>query len=181
MHGKDAFNPSADSRLIVERVTHPYGELAKFFHTLVGHPWHWGGRDGWGKPEWDAHVSHPGFEMWLALREGTPVGYAELCLLDSNEVQIKSIGLVPAFIGKGLGGQLLSAVVRRAWELSPKKIWLSTCSQDHPMARRNYEARGFEVVATHEDDENPPIPSFWNLVESAETHWRPDGKSDTCV
>ncbi len=172
MDSEDAFRPGGAGHLQVERVAHPYGELSKFFHTLVGHPWQWGGRDGWGEQEWDAYVNQPGFEMWLALHEGTPVGYVELTLLSSEEVQIKRMGLAPAFIGKGLGGQLLTAAVKRAWELTSKKVWLSTCSQDHPRARANYEARGFEVVTVREEDENPPIPSFWDLVEAADASKR---------
>ena len=164
------FNPKEGGPdLDVIRVEHPYGELSKFMHTLVGHPWRWGGHRGWRQQQWDEYCTQPGFEMWLALHEGTPVGYAEMVKHENGTVQIKTMGLAPGFVGKGLGGPLLSAVVKRAWELTETTVWLSTCSHDHPKAKDNYEARGFKVVeAREEEQENEPIPSFWDLVEAGD-------------
>lgn len=169
MDSPDDFKPKeggADLDLI--RVSDPYPELAKFFHTLVGYPWRWGGRDTWREKEWADYISQPGYELWLAMHRGTPVGYTEM-VKGEDDVQIHSMGLAPAFVGKGLGGPLLTAAVRRAWDLSDSVVWLKTCSHDHPNARANYEARGFRVVETIEDEtENEPIPSFWDLVEAGD-------------
>jgi len=144
------------------QVAEPYPELAKFFHTVVGHPWRWGGRDGWGEKEWQAYVSRPGFEMWIGYRAGTPVGYFELCHHEAGDVQILTMGLMPKFIGQKMGGPLLTAAVKRAWERNPTKVRLSTCSHDHPRAKDTYCSVGFEVTEVIESaEENPPIPSFW--------------------
>lgn len=169
MDSRDDFKPKAGNPdLEVIRVEHPYGELAKFFHTLVGHPWRWGGRAGWGQAEWDAHVSEPGYEMLLAMHQGTPVGYSELLDHPSGDVHISTMGLSPAFVGKGLGGPFLTAVVERAWAKTSGCVRLSTCSHDHPIAKANYEARGFRVDEVLEGEDNPPIPSFWDLVAAGD-------------
>jgi len=48
-------------------------------------------------------------------------------------------------LDKGLGGGLLSAAVEKAWEMETKRVWVHTCSLDHPYALNNYQARGFQI------------------------------------
>jgi hypothetical protein len=38
--------------------------------------------------------------------------------------------------------------VRDAWTLGPKRVWLHTCTLDHPNALPNYLARGFTPYRT---------------------------------
>ncbi len=60
-------------------------------------------------------------------------------------------GLLPEFIGRGLGGPLLTAAVRRAWEIpGARRVWLHTCTEDHPQALANYLSRGFSVFRVEE-------------------------------
>ena len=75
---------------------------------------------------------------------GAPVGYAEL-EHDGDAVELVSFGLLPAFIGRGLGPRLLDAVLRRAWALGPSRVWVHTCSLDGPAALRTYQRRGLTV------------------------------------
>lgn len=37
----------------------------------------------------------------------------------------------------------LDEAVQRAWALAPNRVWLHTCTLDHPAALSNYLARGF--------------------------------------
>ena len=160
-----AFRPKAAVEgLEVVHVQEPYAELAKFMHILVGHPWRWGGRKTWTASDWETHVSDPNYVMLLAQFSGSPVGYSEMATEETGDVQIHTMGLAPQFVGKGLGGAFLSAVVAHAWTLTSTRVWLSTCSHDHPHARANYEARGFKVFETVEGDDNPSLPGFWDLV-----------------
>jgi GNAT superfamily N-acetyltransferase len=43
----------------------------------------------------------------------------------------------------GLGKQLLSFAIDRAWEEGAKRIWLHTCTLDNAAALPNYLKRGF--------------------------------------
>ena len=63
----------------------------------------------------------------------------------SITTEIAYFGLLPKFIGKGLGGGFLSYAVEKAWEFKKKRIWVHTCNYDHPNALKNYKARGFEI------------------------------------
>jgi GNAT superfamily N-acetyltransferase len=69
---------------------------------------------------------------------------------------------LPRFIVCGLGGALLTATVERAWAMGARRVWVHTCSLDHPSALPAYQARGFrvfDVVHTEEDlPETSPGP-----------------------
>ena len=92
------------------------------------------GANGWG-----ARSSRPG-SAWV---RGTPAGFAEL-EHQGDAVELVSFGLLPAFMGRGLGPRLLDAALRRAWTLGPTRVWVHTCSLDGPAALRTYQARGLE-------------------------------------
>jgi GNAT superfamily N-acetyltransferase len=52
-------------------------------------------------------------------------------------------------IGKGIGGGMLSLAVREAWKIKgTQRVWLHTCSEDHPHALANYQKRGFRLFKT---------------------------------
>jgi hypothetical protein len=70
--------------------------------------------------------------------------------VQGGEVEIETFGLVPEFIGKGLGGYALTLGVQRAWNLVPgvRRIWLHTSSLDHPGALPNHQRRGFRTFKT---------------------------------
>ena len=157
--------------LRVERVRTPLPEFNKFLHTMVGYPHRWGGRSEWGQDEWTAYVCREALETWVATVEGAPAGYCEMEKSAEGEVEIKNFGLLPAFIGQGLGGHLLTVAMEHAWApveaggMGATRVWLHTCTHDHPHALGNYTARGFRLCKTEVGPANPPIPSFWELVE----------------
>jgi GNAT superfamily N-acetyltransferase len=71
-------------------------------------------------------------------------GYYELRrVAEDGSVEIAYFGIVPGEYGRGLGKHLLSCAVRDAWALRPRRVWLHTCTLDHPSALPNYIARGF--------------------------------------
>lgn len=95
-------------------------------------------------------------ETWVAYLSGTPAGYVELDGTVDGEVEIAYFGLLPAFVGKGIGGHLLTTGLRRAWELATRRVWVHTCSLDGPAARTNYEARGMSLYRTETTNEDVP-------------------------
>ena len=136
-----------------------YPELAYFLYSAVGGDWYWIDRVAWSYDDWVEYLDGPSVEVWILLHRGTPAGYAELTGVGGDEVQIASFGLIPRFIGRGLGGWFLTQVIRRAWECGRGRVRVNTCSLDGPAALPNYRARGFEVVRVDEDVKLlPPTP-----------------------
>ncbi len=83
---------------------------------------------------------------WTAHRNGEVAGLASL-RFGASEAEIDTFGLLPAFVGRGLGGTFLAAVVATAFaeHAAARRVWLHTSSDDHPHALRNYQARGFRL------------------------------------
>ena len=139
-------------------------EFNKFLHTVVGYDYRWGGRTDWSKDYWYKHVNRDEMETWVAYLLGTPAGYFELEKTSEGNVHILSFGLLPQFIGKGIGGHLLTRAIERAWEMGASKVQVGTCSCDHPHALKNYVARGFRIQRTNQGPASPPTKPFWELV-----------------
>ncbi|MHC4106046.1 MAG: GNAT family N-acetyltransferase, partial [Planctomycetota bacterium] len=45
----------------------------------------------------------------------------------------------------GIGRQLLTAAVERAWQMGARRVLVHTNTRDHPHALGNYQARGFRI------------------------------------
>jgi len=149
--------------LELRQARNPFPELNRFLYTAVGGDWFWVDRLSWDYARWQEFLQRPGHETWVAYLDGTPAGYFELEGETGGEVEIVSFGLLPAFAGQGFGGWFLTEAVRRAWAKAPTKVWLHTCSFDHPAALANYQARGFRLVRTEEHLKEMPdrTPGVW--------------------
>lgn len=88
----------------------------------------------------------------------TTITYLEMRALPQREIIIPSAdvklerALRPAVsfyryvystIGKGLGTILLNAMIDQAWRHRPQRLWLHTCTLDHPKALAVYQRAGF--------------------------------------
>jgi ribosomal protein S18 acetylase RimI-like enzyme len=142
----------------------PQPEVNRFFYTAVGGDWYWLDRLPWTYADWMRYLNQPGIETWVLSAGGVPAGYAELQGLPDGDVEVVYFGLLPAFIGQGLGGHLLTAAVQRAWSLpAARRVWLHTCNLDHPNALAHYLARGFRVfrIDTHIEEVPEKSPGPW--------------------
>ena len=115
-------------------------------YTLVGERWFWRDRLLWTDDELDAYLDSPSVHVWLLSVAGATAGYFELQRHADDAVEVMYFGLVPAFIGRGLGGWLLTRAVEQAFALGGRRVILNTCTLDAPQALPNYLARGFTVV-----------------------------------
>lgn len=134
----------------------PCPELNRFLYTAVGTRWWWYSRLAWDYARWLTYLDRPELETWIAYVSGTPAGYFELERQDGDNVELAYFGLLPGFIGRGLGGELLTDAITRAWDMGAARVWVHTCSLDHPRALANYQARGFRIFRTEENTEELP-------------------------
>jgi GNAT superfamily N-acetyltransferase len=153
--------------LSVIRCRIPEPDLNHFFYTRVGRPWLWYGRLPWSRDDWSNWVCDPAVETYLALLDGTPAGYAEIHRQDEGNVELAYFGLLPSFIGRGLGGAFLARAVDLAWSGNTQRVWVHTCSLDHPAALNNYRARGFRLYREHSAPEDIPDPDdpIWHTPD----------------
>jgi len=142
---------NSDSRFRVFEASVRQWEFNRFLYVLVGSPWRWRDKLSWEDAKWKSYVEQDGLRTFVAYYEGSPAGYFELSH-HNNEVEIAYFGLSPHFIGKGFGGPLLSDALERAWRLHPTRVWVHTCTLDHPAALQNYVSRGMTLYKTEETE-----------------------------
>lgn len=115
-------------------------------YTLVGERWLWRDRLAWTGEELQRYLASPDVRVWSAHVRGHTAGYFELKRHPDRTVEVMYFGLAPAFIGRGLGGWLLTRAAHEAFALDAARVILNTCTLDAPQALPNYLARGFTIV-----------------------------------
>ena len=167
LHGVDELEPSRaevpELEIREARIASP--QLGRFLYTAVGGGWGWTDRLSWSYSKWLAHLERPEVEVWIAHLAGVIAGYVELEWQPEESVEIAYFGLLRQFMGRGIGGLLLSDTAERAFQTGAQRVWLHTCSLDSPRAIENYRARGFKLFkeeTTFKDvPPTPPAEADW--------------------
>src|SRR5262249_4115650 len=99
----------------------------------------------------------PELRTFAGYHDDVLVGYYELRRDRDGGVQIAYFGLLPEFIGRGLGGALLTSAIEEAWSrhrgTAPTRVWVDTGNRDHPHALPDYKAGGMVVYKVEEAPE----------------------------
>lgn len=132
-----------DERVRIEKVENCPPHFYRYLYAEVGRNWHWTDRIGWTDEEICAHLYREGLSLHVMYVAGAPAGYVELLKHPNGSTEIAYFGLMPEFIGRGLGRHLLNFAVEHAWQEGANRVWLHTCSLDAPQALPNYLKRGF--------------------------------------
>ena len=143
---KPALVPQSESR--VERLAQCPPDLFRYLYSEVGRAFRWTDRLAWTDAQVERHLADRRTSIWLLSSGDAQAGYFELREHDDGSIEIAYFGLLPDFIGRGWGKYLLTRATQAAWELAPTRVWLHTCTLDHPSALPNYLKRGFQPVRT---------------------------------
>ena len=114
-------------------------------YDAVGRDYDWTSRKKLSDAELAAILDDPRDEVHVLTVEGVPAGFAELDRRVEGEVELVQFGLMPGFIGQGLGKWFLQWAIDKAWSHEPTRFWLHTCNLDHPAALPNYMKAGFTL------------------------------------
>jgi len=130
---------------VVEAIVKQY-QFNRFLYAFVGAPWGWSDKVKWSTEQWRSYVEDENLRTWVAYYKGSPAGYFELHKQDDGNVEIAYFGLAQNFIGQGFGSYLLTQAIRSAWAWrGTERVWVHTCTLDHPAALRNYRSAGFRL------------------------------------
>lgn len=155
-------SPRSDLALV--RIDPPMPELNRFFYTAVGGDWYWNDRLPWPHQRWLDYLNRPELETWMLTVQGVPAGYYELEAQPDQDVEIAYFGLLPRHVGAGLGGHLLTSAIERGWAMGARRVWVHTCTLDHPQALANYQARGMRL---YKEETLLSEPGAWSLSGKA--------------
>jgi GNAT superfamily N-acetyltransferase len=141
--------PAAAPRpdVVVMRSERPTVSFYRYLYEQVGTRWMWYERRLISDDRLAAVVQDPDVHVHVLYVGGSPAGYAELDCRAAGEVELAYFGLLPDFIGYGLGSYFLSWAVHRAWDQGRRRLWVHTCTLDHPRALATYRHIGFSEYA----------------------------------
>lgn len=149
----------ADARFQIRELNEPNWVFNRDLYFAVGEQWHWIDKRPWTHEQWKEYAAAPELRTFAAYYGDALAGYYELRQESEPDgrntaVEIAYFGLLPEFIGCGLGGALLTSAIEEAWSgrdgIAPKRIWVHTCNRDHPGALANYQSRGMVVYKVEE-------------------------------
>ena len=121
-------------------------DLNKFFYKQIGKKHQWTDRLIWQDKNWIDYVSNEKVVNYILQTEYYLIVYFEL-IFEGNNCELAYLGILEEYIGKGLGGFLLSEALKIGLQKS-KRVWAHTCSLDHPNAIENYKLRGMKIFKT---------------------------------
>ncbi len=137
--------PAPAAKLALLRAENCTVSFYRYLYNTVGEPWLWFERRLWTDDQVRAHLARDDIEVFVFYAGGVPAGYYELQRAASGDTQLCYFGLVPDFIGRGLGFYFLQSAVDNAWLGATKRLWVHTSIYDHPRALGFYQRAGFRV------------------------------------
>jgi GNAT superfamily N-acetyltransferase len=156
MRSPDQLRPKrVDMRFQVREQTERDWRFNRDLYLRVGQQWEWIDRRTWTDDQWKEYAIASELCTFAGYYNHRVAGYYELHQDGESGVEIAYFGLLPEFIGRGLGGALLTSAIEQAWSLrgsiAPSRVWVHTCNRDHPQALANYQARGMIVYKVEEE------------------------------
>ena len=137
-----------DPGVRIERLNDCPVSLFRFLYVEVGRNYYWIDRLPWTDEDIARHLRQPEISLWLMTYDGQKAGYFELRKCEDGSIELAYFGLLPDFIGRGLGKHLLTRATEQAWKDGANRVWLHTCTLDDPAAMPNYLRRGFRPFKT---------------------------------
>ena len=138
--------PASSLRLI--HLPRPASDRYRALFRRVGAPWLWYSRLVMSDMGLREILDDP-LVCVLALVDssGRDVGMLELDHRRPGECELTYVALVPELVGMGHGRWLMGEALARAWTSGVERVWLHTCTLDHPSALGFYRAVGFVPVS----------------------------------
>jgi len=135
--------PAPRDGLTVLHAQPPSVSYYRFLYDAVGSDYNWLSRRKLSDAELAAVIGDSQNELHVLHVDGSPAGFAELDRRQPEEVELVQFGLMPDFIGKGLGSWFLQWTIDKVWSYEPRRFWLHTCTLDHASAVPVYKKAGF--------------------------------------
>ncbi len=144
MRARPALKPLPPSRLRLVRWKQPDLNNYRTLFSRVGTPWLWFSRAVMPDADVLASIGDPRVEVYaVADPAGIEVGLLELDFRIAGQCEISYFGLVPELTGGGHGRWLMAHALMLGWRPGVSRMWVHTCTLDHPKALNFYRAQGF--------------------------------------
>ena len=147
MRQRPPLRPMPASRLRLVRWAQPTPDRYRALFARVGAPWLWFSRLVRADAALVAILDDPHIAVHAVIAAaGIEVGMLELNFRHEGACEIAYFGLIPELAGQGHGRWLMAETLARAWTKGIERVWLHTCTLDHPRALGFYRAQGFVAI-----------------------------------
>jgi GNAT superfamily N-acetyltransferase len=134
--------PSAPFRLV--RWSAPGSDKYRALFRRVGAPWLWFSRLAMAEDALRRILDDPAVAVHAATdRAGIEIGMVELDFRRPGTCELSYFALVPELTGMGHGAWLMGQALALAWRRDVTRVWVHTCTLDHPAALGFYRKHGF--------------------------------------
>lgn len=151
---RPAPNPNSDG-LSLERLGADDTERFRKLFSAVGRDLMWFSRLIMPEDKLAAIIGDPQVHCLALVQGGQDIGLLELDFREQRQCELSFFGLVPSAVGGGLGRYLMNEALRRSWDAPISRLWVHTCTFDHPNALAFYQRSGFRpyavMVEVHKD------------------------------
>jgi GNAT superfamily N-acetyltransferase len=134
---------AATPELRVRRVEHPELDWYRALYRRVGEDWLWFSRLRMSDDELHAVLDDPANDVFALSHDGLDCGLLEFARRRMPDIELTFFGVTREMIGKGAGRALLAFSLPLMWAHKPQRIWVHTCTSDHPAALGFYRKMGF--------------------------------------
>ena len=131
--------------LTLDRVERPDLDWFRDLFRRVGEDWLWFSRRALSNDALRAIIHDPNVEVYQLKAQGADAGLLELDFRTAGACELSYFGLTPQFIGSGAGRWLMNRAIALAWARPITRLWVHTCTYDHPDALSFYLRSGFRA------------------------------------
>ena len=143
MTARPAPRPDPAGAWTLRRVEMPPLDWFRDFYRRVGEEWLWFSRIRMPDAELSAIIHSPPVEVYALEHEGRDEGLLELDFRDAGQCEIAFFGVSAKLIGSGAGRWLMNRTLELSWSRPIARVWVHTCTFDHPTALAFYRRSGF--------------------------------------
>jgi GNAT superfamily N-acetyltransferase len=129
----------------LRRVETPPLDWFRDLYRRVGEEWLWVSRIRMSDAELGAHLHAPQLEVYVLVDAGSDEGLLELNFAEPGQCEIGMFGVTAKLVGSGAGRWLMNRALEIAWSRPIDRLWLHTCTLDHPAALAFYQRSGFRA------------------------------------
>ena len=127
----------------LRKIDAPALDWYRDLHRRVGEEWLWISRLCMSDTELAAIIHDAAIEIYALALDGRDEGLLELDFREPRECELVYFGVTSSLIGTGAARFLMNRALERAWRGDVRRVWLHTCTFDHPSAVASYQRSGF--------------------------------------
>jgi GNAT superfamily N-acetyltransferase len=142
---RPALLPDPKGAWTLRRVEAPALDWFRDLYLRIGEQWLWFSRVRMSDAELAGIIRSPLVDVYALVQDGCDEGLLELDFRTAGQCELAFFGVTTELIGSGAGRWLMNRALELAWSRPISRVWVHTCTFDHPAAVAFYQRTGFRA------------------------------------